>query len=187
MAGIDYAPLAVAHFGFDRTAFGAALDGMGFLAPRDEGRTLLGCQWTSSVFGDRAPPGKVLLSAYLGGARASHIASWGEAEDRRRRAARADAGAAPARHARAGARGAAPARPAAVPRRPSAARAALNARAADAAAGLHLAANYLDGVSTRDRITSGCAIARAVCSHLRGALARGRRGRRHAQQRVATA
>ncbi len=65
---IEYAPLTVIHTGFSRTAVSHPLDGNGFLVPRTAGASITGCQWMSSLFPHRAPPGKVLLSSYLGGA-----------------------------------------------------------------------------------------------------------------------
>lgn len=65
---IPTAPLAVVALAFDEGAMGGAPDGFGFLAPRGEGLRLLGCLWDSSIFPGRAPPGKVLLRAMIGGA-----------------------------------------------------------------------------------------------------------------------
>lgn len=64
---ISYAPLSVVHLGFDRTAVGHPLDGTGFLSPRGEKHELTGNLWMSSLFPNRAPDGKVLLTAYSGG------------------------------------------------------------------------------------------------------------------------
>ncbi|OGI49342.1 MAG: protoporphyrinogen oxidase [Candidatus Muproteobacteria bacterium RIFCSPHIGHO2_12_FULL_60_33] len=74
--GIRYAPIKVVHLGFDRAAVGHALDGTGFLVPRNEGLPLTGNLWMSSLFANRAPAGKVLLTAYLGGARTPGVADW---------------------------------------------------------------------------------------------------------------
>ena len=46
---------------------GADLDAYGFVVARGEGVRLLGCQYETSVFPDRAPAGGVLLRALLGG------------------------------------------------------------------------------------------------------------------------
>jgi oxygen-dependent protoporphyrinogen oxidase len=67
--GIEYARLAVVHTGFKRNVVTHALDGNGFLTQGENGSSLIGCMWMSSLFSDRAPPGYVLLSNYLGGAR----------------------------------------------------------------------------------------------------------------------
>ena len=65
---IKSAGLAVVALGYDAEAIGGEPDGFGFLAPRSEGLRILGCLWDSSLFPDRAPEGKVLLRAMIGGA-----------------------------------------------------------------------------------------------------------------------
>ena len=77
LSDIQYAPLAVLHMGLNRDDVGHALDGTGFLAPRREQQPFTGNLWMSSLFSDRAPEGKVLLTTYLGGARQPEAASWG--------------------------------------------------------------------------------------------------------------
>jgi oxygen-dependent protoporphyrinogen oxidase len=73
LASVPVAPIAVAALGFRGPAGGSAPDlGMdlsayGFIVARGEGPTLLGCQYESSIFAHRAPPGAVLLRALLGG------------------------------------------------------------------------------------------------------------------------
>jgi oxygen-dependent protoporphyrinogen oxidase len=80
LQGIQYAPVNIVHMGFDRAAIKHALDGTGFLVPRNEAReshqALTGNLWMSSLFPDRAPQGKVLLSSYVGGARRPEIQNW---------------------------------------------------------------------------------------------------------------
>ena len=61
LRAIPHGPVAVVCAGF-RTA-----DGLGVVVARGEGVRLLGCQYESSVFPDRAPAGGVLLRALLGG------------------------------------------------------------------------------------------------------------------------
>ncbi len=77
---IQYAPVAVVHTGFDRHAIKHPLDGTGFLIPRRAGVAATGCLWMSSLFLDRAPARKVLLTNYLGGARMPEAVEW---DDRR--------------------------------------------------------------------------------------------------------
>jgi len=70
LRAIPHAPVAVVCLGFrdaDAGALGMDLDGYGFVAARGEGIALLGCQYDSSVFPGRAPPGGVLLRALCGG------------------------------------------------------------------------------------------------------------------------
>jgi oxygen-dependent protoporphyrinogen oxidase len=45
-----------------------ALDGFGFLIPRGEGPRILGVLWDSSIYPGRAPSGRALLRAMIGGA-----------------------------------------------------------------------------------------------------------------------
>jgi oxygen-dependent protoporphyrinogen oxidase len=68
LGGIDYAPMAVVALGFERADVGHPLDGFGFLIPRVAGVTTLGSLWSSSLFPNRAPAGKVLLTNFIGGA-----------------------------------------------------------------------------------------------------------------------
>jgi oxygen-dependent protoporphyrinogen oxidase len=70
----------VVAFGFDEAALGRAPHGFGFLAPRGEGLRILGCLWDSSIFPGRAPAGKVLLRAMIGGATDPAAIALSEAE-----------------------------------------------------------------------------------------------------------
>lgn len=172
LAGIGHAPLAVVHLGFDRDAVGHPLDGMGFLVPRRERLPLAGCLWMSTLFPDRAPPGKALLTAYLGGARAPEVADWsrdaaasaalaalhnalrlkGDPEmvrvDRHRRALPLYYGAYPARLR------------------------AIAARLGQLP-GLHVEGNFHGGVSVRDRIVCAHGAARRIHALLTRAHPRG--------------
>ncbi len=164
LRGISYTGLTVVHAGIARDAVGHPLDGTGFLAPRGESATLTGNLWMSTLFPDRAPPGKVLLTSYLGGARAPHVADWDDERlvdevlrklrplidlktdpemvriDRHREALPAYHGAYQARMQ------------------------AITARLQHIP-GLHLEANYRGGVSVRDRLARG----HAVANHILGA------------------
>ncbi len=71
---IPYSPIAVAALGYDEAALGGPPDGFGFLIPRGEGRKILGALWDSSVFPNRAPEGKVLIRAMVGGVRSPELA-----------------------------------------------------------------------------------------------------------------
>jgi oxygen-dependent protoporphyrinogen oxidase len=64
---IPTAPVAVVHHLFDLTDWKAPT-GFGILCPRKEKTSTLGILYTSSIFPQRAPPGKVLLRSILGGA-----------------------------------------------------------------------------------------------------------------------
>jgi oxygen-dependent protoporphyrinogen oxidase len=78
LRGIAYASIAVVHTGLDRSAISHPLDGTGFLAPKNEGAVLTGNLWMSSLFPDRAPAGKTLMTSYLGGSRAPHVIDWSD-------------------------------------------------------------------------------------------------------------
>ncbi|MBI3916472.1 MAG: protoporphyrinogen oxidase [Betaproteobacteria bacterium] len=165
LKGIAYAPISVVHLGFARAAISHALDGAGFLAPRRERLPLNGNLWTSSMFGGRAPAGHALLTSYLGGARQPHALDWSDERAISTVLATLEPllgiGGAPAM--------------ARVDRHGEALPlyygdhlgrlAAIDARL-ERLPGLHLAANYRDGVSVCDRIAGGRATARRVAAVL---------------------
>lgn len=66
---INYPPVASVALGFDREQVGHPLDGFGALIPRRLGIEILGTLFSSTLFPGRAPEGKVLLTAFIGGAR----------------------------------------------------------------------------------------------------------------------
>ncbi len=68
MAEIPEAPLVVVGAGYRTEDFASAPDGFGFLVPRGEGPRVLGVLWDSCIYPNRAPDGRVLLRAMLGGA-----------------------------------------------------------------------------------------------------------------------
>jgi len=67
LASIRYADIAVVCTGYDDAAAHGSTNGFGFLAPRQEGLRILGCLWTSSMFPQQAPPGRILLRTMFGG------------------------------------------------------------------------------------------------------------------------
>ncbi|MEW6050949.1 MAG: protoporphyrinogen oxidase [Candidatus Zixiibacteriota bacterium] len=67
LASIPYAPIAVVCMGYPVGAVRADLNGFGFLVPKKERRRILGSIWTSSIFADRAPLGKVQFRTMVGG------------------------------------------------------------------------------------------------------------------------
>jgi oxygen-dependent protoporphyrinogen oxidase len=68
LRAIPYAPVASVALGYPRAGVPHPLDGFGFLVPRREQLPLLGTLFSSTLFPDRAPEGKVLLTSFIGGA-----------------------------------------------------------------------------------------------------------------------
>jgi oxygen-dependent protoporphyrinogen oxidase len=79
LGGIAYAPAVVVAIGYRREDVPHSLDGFGHIVPQRLGADLLGSQWCSSIFPDRAPPGCVLLRAICGGWHRQDLASWEDA------------------------------------------------------------------------------------------------------------
>lgn len=76
---IAYTPVAVVALGFPKSSVGSQnLDGFGYIAPQSTRRDLLGVQWCSSIFPDRAPEGQVLWRALCGGWNRPDILSWND-------------------------------------------------------------------------------------------------------------
>jgi len=69
LTDLPTAPVVVACLGFRDAPdnLGMDLAAYGFLVARGQSPRLLGCQYESSTFSERAPPGGVLLRAILGG------------------------------------------------------------------------------------------------------------------------
>jgi len=67
LAAIEYAPIAVICSGYAKEQVGRDVNGFGFLVPQRENRRILGSIWTSSIFADRAPRGKVQFRTMVGG------------------------------------------------------------------------------------------------------------------------
>lgn len=66
LAHIPYVSVANVILAFDHRNIGHALDGSGFLVPRNEGRFITACTWTSAKWKHTAPEDKVLLRCYVG-------------------------------------------------------------------------------------------------------------------------
>jgi protoporphyrinogen/coproporphyrinogen III oxidase len=63
---IPYASSATLNLAYRREDIPHPLDGFGFVVPRAEGLTILGCTFSSVKFAGRAPEGHALLRAFLG-------------------------------------------------------------------------------------------------------------------------
>lgn len=79
---IPYAPMNVVCCGYDKDDLGCDLDGFGYLIPRQEGCSVLGTLWDSSIFPHRAPQGKVMLRSMMGGATNAQAADLGDEQVR---------------------------------------------------------------------------------------------------------
>jgi oxygen-dependent protoporphyrinogen oxidase len=73
LADITHPPAQMLSLGFRREDVGHPLDGFGMLIPEIEGKNILGAVFNSTIFPRRAPPGHVLMTVFLGGARAPHL------------------------------------------------------------------------------------------------------------------
>jgi oxygen-dependent protoporphyrinogen oxidase len=67
LAGIAYNRVAVVALGYRQANVPGAFDGFGYIAPENTRRDVLGVQWCSSIFPDRAPPGFLLWRVLCGG------------------------------------------------------------------------------------------------------------------------
>jgi oxygen-dependent protoporphyrinogen oxidase len=75
IGGIAYNRIAVVALGY-RAAEVPPADGFGFIAPQRLRRDLLGVQWCSATYPDRAPPGIVLWRALCGGWNRPDVVDW---------------------------------------------------------------------------------------------------------------
>lgn len=66
---VTYRPVASLALDIDPERASRPIEGFGFLVPRDEGMELLGTLFMSRLFPSRAPEGRVLATAMVGGAR----------------------------------------------------------------------------------------------------------------------
>ncbi len=80
VGAIAYNRVAVVALGYRRGDVASPIDGFGYLVPRRDRRDLLGVQWCSSIFPDRAPPGAVLLRAMCGGWSRPEMVDWDDAK-----------------------------------------------------------------------------------------------------------
>jgi oxygen-dependent protoporphyrinogen oxidase len=76
---IAYNRIVVAALGYRQSDVPMGMDGFGYLVPQAEKRDILGVQWCSSIFPDRAPPGMVLLRALCGGWNRGEMVDWDDA------------------------------------------------------------------------------------------------------------
>lgn len=75
LTDIPYAPMSVLALGFKKEQVDHPLDGFGILIPEKEDYSFLGCLFSSTLFPHRAPGDHVLLTCFIGGARAPAMAT----------------------------------------------------------------------------------------------------------------
>jgi protoporphyrinogen/coproporphyrinogen III oxidase len=76
IGAISYTPVIVAALGYRQADVPRSLDGFGYLTPQRLRRDVLGVQWCSSIFPERAESGCVLVRALCGGWNRQDIAGW---------------------------------------------------------------------------------------------------------------
>jgi oxygen-dependent protoporphyrinogen oxidase len=80
LAAVPYPPVHMVALGYERSALAHPLDGFGLLVPPVEADLdVLGTLFSSTLFPGRAPDGHVLLTTFVGGARAPALARRGDA------------------------------------------------------------------------------------------------------------
>ncbi|OWK38617.1 protoporphyrinogen oxidase [Fimbriiglobus ruber] len=75
LAGITFNTIAVVALGYRTSDVPGSFDGFGYIAPQNTKRDVLGVQWCSSIFPDRAPPGFVLWRVLCGGVSRPDVAA----------------------------------------------------------------------------------------------------------------
>ena len=71
-------PLSIVYQGFDKKDVSHPLDGFGFLVPEIEKMDILGSLFSSTLFPNRAPSDKVLISTFVGGERNPELTTGNE-------------------------------------------------------------------------------------------------------------
>ena len=69
LAEATHPPLALTFLGYKKEQISHPLDGFGFLVPEVEKRKILGTLFSSTLFSNRAPKQKALLTSFVGGER----------------------------------------------------------------------------------------------------------------------
>jgi oxygen-dependent protoporphyrinogen oxidase len=68
--------IVVVALGYRRDQVHGPQEGFGYIAPQNSRRDVLGVQWCSSIFPERAPPGFVLWRALCGGVQRGEMVDW---------------------------------------------------------------------------------------------------------------
>lgn len=69
LSHISYSPMLMLSLGYKEEEVARPLDSFGFLVPGAEELPLLGAIWNSTIFPDKAPKGEALFTLFIGGAR----------------------------------------------------------------------------------------------------------------------
>jgi oxygen-dependent protoporphyrinogen oxidase len=67
LAAVHYPPMSVVYSAYDRAEVAHPLNGFGALHPKVEQTYAAGSIWTSSIYPERVPAGKVLFTTFVGG------------------------------------------------------------------------------------------------------------------------
>ena len=67
LRSIAYAPVVSVALGYEQTQMRHPVAGFGFMSPRKEGQRMLGGLFSSNLFAARAPAGRTLVTAFVGG------------------------------------------------------------------------------------------------------------------------
>jgi oxygen-dependent protoporphyrinogen oxidase len=78
LARIEHSGTAIVTLAYQREQIAHRLDGMGFVVPAVEQSPILAVSFSSQKYTHRAPPGKELLRAFVGGARREEMAEMPE-------------------------------------------------------------------------------------------------------------
>ncbi|ABK42556.1 protoporphyrinogen oxidase [Magnetococcus marinus MC-1] len=78
LESIRYAPVDSVALGYAKQDINHSLDGFGFLIPRKEQVTTLGGLFSTTLFPGRAPQDKALLTCFIGGMTNPSITQWSE-------------------------------------------------------------------------------------------------------------
>jgi oxygen-dependent protoporphyrinogen oxidase len=76
LRSIAYNRIVVVALGYDKQHVSRSDQGFGFIAPQNTRRDILGVQWCSTIYPDRAPPGYVLWRALCGGWNRPEMVDW---------------------------------------------------------------------------------------------------------------
>jgi oxygen-dependent protoporphyrinogen oxidase len=80
LATIEHSGTAIVSVGYNESQIGHPLDGMGAVVPAIERSPLLAVSFSSRKYTHRAPAGKALLRAFVGGARQPELAEMDDAK-----------------------------------------------------------------------------------------------------------